>query len=113
MRRGEVHWFDADPVRGSEQAGRRPALVISRDAVNQASPVVVVLPITTWRRQRLYPSDTLVRSGEAGLTVDSVVLGLQIRAIDRARLTGRLGQVSAATLCRVEDALLKLLDIER
>jgi mRNA interferase MazF len=113
VRRGEVFWFEPDPVRGSEQAGRRPALLVSRDSINSASPVVVVVPLTTWRGQRLYPSDTLIRRGEGGLQVDSVALALHVRAIDRQRLRGRLGEVAQATLGQVEEALLQVLDIPR
>ena len=52
MRRGNV--FDArlDPVEGSEQAGIRPVVVVSRDAINDASPVVVVVSCTTLKGER-------------------------------------------------------------
>ncbi|MEW6282648.1 MAG: type II toxin-antitoxin system PemK/MazF family toxin [Candidatus Eremiobacterota bacterium] len=99
-------WYDPDPVQGSEQAGRRPAVVMSRDAVNRSSPVVVVVPMTTFRGQTLYPSDVLVKPPEGGLRVASVALGLQIRAVDRARLESALGRLG-------ENALLCLLDIDR
>jgi mRNA interferase MazF len=108
-----VRWFEPDPVRGSEQGGRRPALVLSRDAINRVSPVVVVVPVTTFHGQRLYPSDVLVRAPEGGLGRDSVVLGLQVRAIDRRRLGDRLGRLEATTLRQVEDAVLAVLDVER
>jgi mRNA interferase MazF len=51
MQRGEVFWFEPDPVLGSEQAGRRPAIVLTRDAVNSTSPVIIVVPLTTYRGQ--------------------------------------------------------------
>ena len=60
MQRGDVFWFEPDPVRGSEQAGRRPAIIVSRDAINRVSPVVIVVPLTTYRGQTLYPSDVLI-----------------------------------------------------
>ena len=113
MRRGEIWWIDPDPVRGSEQAGRRPAVVVSRDAINRASPVVVIVPLTTHRKQRIYPSDVLLRAPEGGVTADSVVLTLQVRAVAKERLRGRLGALSMPTMRRVEDALLLVLDIER
>lgn len=113
MDRGEIRWFEPDPTRGSEQAGRRPALVVSRDAINRVSPAVVVLTLTTYRGQRLYPSEVLVRAPESGLHHDSVVLGLQLRAIDRARLGGTIGHLSARAMRDVEGALLTVLDIER
>ena len=45
-RRGEVYSLRLDPVEGSEQRGTRSAVVVSRDAINQASPVIVVCPLT-------------------------------------------------------------------
>jgi mRNA interferase MazF len=113
VERGEVRWFEPGAVEGSEQSGRRPAVVLSRDAINRTSPVVIVLPLTTYHGQRLYPSDVLVRAPEAGLRVDSVALGLQLRAIDRRRLSERLGRLAPPTLARIEDAVLAVLDIER
>lgn len=113
MQRGDVFWFEPDPVLGSEQAGRRPGIVLTRDAVNSSSPVIIVVPLTTYRGQTLYPSDVLIRAPEGGLAQDSVVLGLQLRAIDRRRLGQRLGRVSGATLYQIEQAILQVLDIQR
>lgn len=45
-RRGEVHWGDLEPVKGSEQGGFRPVLVISNNLMNQTAPIVIVVPIS-------------------------------------------------------------------
>jgi mRNA interferase MazF len=74
--------------------------------------LIIVVPLTTYRGQTLYPSDVLVRAPEGGLTQDSVVLGLHIRAIDRRRLGSRLGRISRTTLEQVEQAILQVLDIQ-
>jgi len=111
MRRGDLFWFEPDPVRGSEQSGRRPCLIVSRDAVNRSSPVVIVVPLTTHRGQTLYPSDVLIPAARTGLAQDSVALGLQIRAIDRQRLGAPIGRVDDAALKEMEDAILRVLDI--
>ena len=112
MHRGEILWFEPDPVRGSEQAGRRPALLISRDAINRVSPVVVVVPLTTYRGRTLYPSDVLVKAPEGGLARDSVVLGLHLRAVARERLGRVIGRVEPVTLRKIETAVLRVLAIE-
>lgn len=111
MRKGEVFWFDPDPTRGSEQAGRRPCVLMSRETINRASPVVVVVPVTTYQGQRLYPSDVLVQAPEGGLKNDSVALGLQVRAVDKHRLAGRLGALGPATVLAIERTLLDVFDI--
>lgn len=105
-RRGEVYLLRLDPAEGSEQRGTRPAVVVSRDAINRASPVIVVCPLTDARRvPRLYPSDVPVKAPEGGLTRDSVVLTGQIRAVAKTRLLRRLGELRPETMGQIEQAL--------
>ena len=55
--RGDVFSARLDPTEGSEQAGTRPVIVVSRDSINANSPVVVVIPVTdAGNVKRLYPS---------------------------------------------------------
>ena len=105
-RRGEVYALRLDPAEGSEQRGNRPAVVVSRDAINQASPVIVVCPLTDARHvSRPYPSDVLVKAPEGGLTKNSVVLTGQIRAVAKTRLLARLGELRPDTMRQIEKAL--------
>ena len=94
-----------DPVEGAEQAGERPALVISPDIVNQHSPVILLAAITSRKTERVYPFEALLLPPEGGLASRSKVLLLQLRAIDRARVVGSCGVISAAAMGRVEEAL--------
>ena len=104
--RGEVYSLRLDPAEGSEQRGTRPAVVVSRDAINRASPVIVVCPLTDARHvPRPYPSDVLVKAPEGGLTKDSVVLTGQIRAVAKIRLLQRLGELRPDTMRQIEQAL--------
>ena len=104
--RGEVYSLRLDPVEGSEQRGSRPAVVVSRDAINQASPVIVVCPLTDARHiSRPYPSDVLVKAPEGGLTKNSVVLTGQIRAVAKIILLLRLGEVQLDTMRQIEQAI--------
>lgn len=112
MKRGEVYWIRLDPIEGSEQAGTRPGAIVSRNAINQYSPVVVICPLTSVRPlTRLYPSDVLVKAPEGGLQVDSVVLTLQVRAVAKSRLQQRLGQLEPDTMAQVGRALKITLDL--
>ena len=68
MRRGEVYDARLDPAEGSEQAGIRPVIIVSRDAINITSQVVLAVPCTTYRpRKRIYPSQVLLQSLDGGL----------------------------------------------
>lgn len=103
---GEIYLVRLDPTEGSEQAGTRPAVVVSRDAINRYSPVIVICPLTDAARVlKLYPSDVKIESPEGGLTNDSVVLTLQVRAIAKARLVKRLGELRPDTMHQIEQAL--------
>jgi mRNA interferase MazF len=91
-----------DPTRGSEQAGRRPVLVISRERNNQLLPVVNVIPLTSLKsdRRTIYPNEVLLAEGTAGLRVDSIALCYQIRTLDKSRLEQDLGELDDANLRR-------------
>jgi mRNA interferase MazF len=101
-----------DPTEDSEQAGTRPAVVVSREAINRHSPVIVICPLTEAARiPKLYPSDVRVRAPEGGLTKDSVVLTGQVRATAKSRLVRRLGELQPDTMKQVERALKITLDL--
>lgn len=112
MRRGEVYEARLDPTEGSEQAGTRPVVIVSRDMINAVSPVLLVVPCTTYRPgRRLYPSQVLVAAPEGGLVVDSVALGEQVRALARSRLGRCWGALSPPVLRQLDQALLIALDL--
>lgn len=108
--RGEVWLVELDPTRGHEQAGRRPALIVSVDTYNQGpSGLVIVLPLTS--RLRNIPLHVRVAPPEGGLTVISAILCDQVRAITRVRLVQRWGTVEAQTMQAVEERLRAVLGL--
>jgi mRNA interferase MazF len=110
--RGDVYQAILSPTKGSEQSGVRPAIIVSRDAINKSSPVVIIVPLTDRRhKDRLYPSQVEIESGEGGATKDSIALCEQVRAISRTRLIKNLGHVSDATIARINAALKNTLDL--
>jgi len=113
MKRGEVWDARLDPVEGSEQRGSRPVVIVSRDAINDSSPIVSAAPCTTYREgRRIYPSQMLVKAPEGGLDVDSVVLGEQVRVLDKKRLVRLRGALLAPTITRLNEALRIALDLD-
>ena len=106
--RGEVWLADLDPPFGHEQAGRRPALIVSVDSFNSGlSGLAVVLPITS--RKRPLPLHIPTDPPQGGLRVPSAILCDAVRSIDQRRLVSRWGDLDAATLLLVEDRLGRLL----
>jgi mRNA interferase MazF len=113
MKRGEVYDARLDPVEGSEQRGARPVVVVSRDAINESSPIVSAAPCTTYREgRRIYPSQVLVKAPEGGLDADSVILGEQVRVLDKKRLLRRRGELPPATMARLNEALRIAFDLD-
>jgi len=100
VRRGEVWRVDLDPTRGSEIRKTRPAVVLTADALNRARRTVVVVPLSTGPAPRP-PIVVAVASAGTG----SVAVCDQVRAVDKGRLTQRVGQLAAADLRAVEDGL--------
>jgi mRNA interferase MazF len=106
VRRGDVYDARLNPTEGSEQGGLRPVIVVSRNAINQNSSVVVVVPVTsTTNSKRQYPHNVLIEGGEGGLTVASVALGGQIRALSKTRLLRQRGALSSQTMQAIDRAL--------
>jgi mRNA interferase MazF len=112
MVRGEIYLANLDPGSGSEQRGTRPVLIVSRNALNEHAPIVIIVPITNREHKRqLYPTHSELRAGDGGLAKDSVVLCEQVRAISKNRLTKRVGRVSDELIQGIERALRIALDL--
>lgn len=108
--RGEVWLADLSPTRGHEQAGRRPALVLSEDLYNRGpAGLVIVLPLTSTLRR--VPTHVRVAPPEGGLKVESAILCDAIRSISTGRLVERWGAVDTRTMVIVEDVLRILLGL--
>lgn len=103
-----------DPVEGSEQAGVRPALVVSREAPNRVLPVLVVLPLTSRKPNRpIHIGEALLPQGAGGLPNESVAMCQQIRTISKTRLLGSYGTLNdEAARDEVREALRIHLDLE-
>ena len=111
-KRGDVFLARLDPTEGSEQAETRPVVVMSRDAISQNSPVVIVVPCTDLRHKtRIYPSHVVIKAGDGGLIKDSVALGEHVRAINSARFVKQLGHLNVQTVAQLGAALKIALDL--
>jgi mRNA interferase MazF len=112
VKRSEVYNARLNPVEDSEQAGEnRPVIIVTRDAINDNSPVVLAVPCTKYIGQRVYPSQVLVRAPDGGLDVDSVAMAEQVRAIDKRRLGQLRGNLSQPAITGLERALRIALDL--
>ena len=112
MRRGDVYLADLNPVQGSEQAGTRPVIIVSRDALNESSPVVIVVPTTgAEHKPKLYPSHVPLKAGTGGLAKDSIAIAEQVRAITKVRLQRNIGQLRLEHMSLISVALKIAMDL--
>lgn len=79
--RGEIYWVEFDPVKGSEQGGLRPAVVVQNDVGNRFSPTTVVAAITRRIPPKPYPFVVIIETEESGLPDRSVVNCSQLATI--------------------------------
>ncbi len=105
--RGEVYWADLNPVRGREQAGLRPVLILSHDLFNRKSETVIAMAITSQPQRAGFPL-TLELPAEM-LPKPSWVKISQIRTISVNRLGKRVAVLDADALDQLIDGLLELI----
>lgn len=117
VRRGEIYWVEFDPVKGNEQSGLRPALVVQNDTGNRFSPTTVVAAITSRVSSQPYPFVVAIQPAESGLPVPSAVNCAQLATIQQSGAESRLrpprgeseiraiGQLSPERMAEVDQAL--------
>lgn len=105
--RGEIYFVDLDPVRGREQAGQRPVVVLSLDAINQLPLVVTVVVGTKGANlSRDYRTNVRVPPTESGLPIETVFLCFQLRSLDSSRFPLQAaGKLSANHMRKVEETV--------
>lgn len=108
LQRGEIYFVNLSPVQGRKQAGHRPVLILSVDAINRLPLVVSVVVGTKGENlSRDYPTNVRVSSAESGLLIETMLLCFQLRSLEPKRFPERLaGQLDSAALARVGSALL-------
>lgn len=99
IRRGEIRWAELDPVRGHEQGGRRPVLVLSRDSFNVRSGTVLAVALTSQPQRTGFPLSLPLNTPT--LPRPSWVKISQVRVLAAERITDRLGKASPQEIERV------------
>lgn len=101
LRRGMVIWAELDPVRGREQSGRRPALVIASDLyLEQADTLAIIVPCTTHNRG--WPNHVKLTGQDLNLPYESFAMTEQPRTITRERLFNFAGMIDIDVMREVD-----------
>ena len=109
IRRGEIYWADLDPIKGSEQAGRRPVVIIQNNISNEYARTTIVAPLTTKIFEKSYLTHVFLPQLLSGLKEDSTILLSQIRTVDKTRLEKKAGSIPNEWMEKVNYAIKKSL----
>ena len=93
----DIYWANLNPSKGSEQAGKRPVVVISGNTMNDHLPVCIICPLST--KLKNYHTCTVIEKNNINkLPADFEVITFQIRTISSNRLEDKIGTITAGEL---------------
>ena len=101
--RGEIRWADLNPVRGHEQAGLRPVMILSHDIFNERSGTVIAVAITSQPQKAGFPLTLELKAGN--LPKKSWIKISQIRTLSVERIWKLIGKASLEELTQVIEGL--------
>jgi mRNA interferase MazF len=101
--RGEIRWADLNPVRGREQAGLRPVLILSQDVFNERSGTVIAVALTSQPQRAGFPLTLEVQA--KGLPKKSWIKISQIRTLSMERIGKMISRASPEELAQVVEGL--------
>lgn len=105
IEKGDIFLANLEPVKGKEQGGIRPVLIIQNDISNKHSPVTIVAAITSKFFDKEFPTNVFVLKEDSGLDKDSTIMLNQVRTIDNSRLIKKLGSLDIYLMKKVEMAI--------
>lgn len=105
IKQGDIYFANLNPIRGHEQAGFRPVLVIQNDILNTNLSTVVIIPITKNLKAKGYLTTYFLDHKKSKLKFDSVALLYQIRTIDKLRLVKFVSRLSLEEIKTVKEQL--------
>lgn len=112
IKRGDITLVNLEPIRGSEQGGIRPCLIIQNNQGNKYSPLTIIAPLTSTAFTKEFPTNVFVLKEDSRLNKDSTILLNQIRTIDKRRITRKISSLSAEIMGKVEMAIKISLDLK-
>lgn len=110
IKKGDIFYASLSPVKGSEQDGDRPVVVIQNNLGNRFSPTVIIAPLTEVIKKEMLPTHIIVPKSKY-LKYDSMILLEQIRTIDKSRLISYIGRLNKYQIQNIDNALINTLSI--
>ncbi|RLD59668.1 MAG: type II toxin-antitoxin system PemK/MazF family toxin [Bacteroidetes bacterium] len=108
MKQGDIYIANLNPVKGNEQRGIRPIVIISGNAMNDHLGIVIVMPLTS-KTKNYSGCLVLEKNNINNLTSDSEIITFQIRAISKDRLINKIGTISKSEIDYLKKGLQEIL----
>ena len=105
IKQGEIYLADLNPIKGREQGGIRPVLIVQNDLLNKHLNTVVIAPVTKNLKAKGLMTTYFLSKTISKLKLDSVVLLFQIRTIDKVRLLRKVSALNQQQLAQVREQL--------
>ena len=106
-KRGQIIYLDLgnEGIKGSEQKGERPCVVIQNNTGNHFSPNLIVVPVTSQLTKRAIPTHVELDKNKYSLDKDSIILAEQVKTVSKERCKNFLGELEATDMDRLNRAL--------
>lgn len=104
-KQGAIYFADLNPVKGHEQAGFRPVLILQNDILNKNLSTVIIAPLTTNPKAKGYLTTYFLEKSVSKLSSDSVLLLYQIRTIDKMRLKRLVSILSPVAMKQIKEQI--------
>jgi mRNA interferase MazF len=112
IKRGDIFLANLEPIKGSEQGGIRPVLIIQNDISNNYSPITIIAAITSKNFEKEFPTNIFISKNDSRLNKDSTIMLNQLRTIDKLRLIKKVGFLDNYLMHRVDMAIKISLSLE-
>lgn len=110
MKQGDIWLADLNPIKGKEQAGMRPVVIISGNMLNSNLSLVIICPLTS-KVKHFFGGLVIEPTPENGLQYQSEVLTFHIRAVSKERLNKKLGSLNIQEMQVIKNNLDDLLSL--
>lgn len=105
IKRGDIFLANLEPIKGREQGGIRPVVIIQNNVSNKNSPTTIISAITSKQFTKEFPTNVFIPEEDSGLDKDSTIMLNQIRTLDKSRLIKKLGSLDIFTMKKVDMAI--------
>ncbi|MFA7707569.1 MAG: type II toxin-antitoxin system PemK/MazF family toxin [Candidatus Pacearchaeota archaeon] len=105
VERGDIFLVNLEPIRGHEQGGVRPCLIIQNDEGNRHSPLTIIAPLTSKLFSREFATNVFISKQDSNLDKDSTIMFNQIRTIDKRKITKKISSLNYNLMGKVDMAI--------